>query len=91
MKDDKLETQIIELVEKGYDIDKTGTGRFVKISPCPVCNRKNHHFVIDLENNSYFSLVDCCDAGGLYEFVANVQGLYYEEIAEIESEIFLHD
>ena len=43
MKDDELETQIIELVEKDYCIEKQGTGRFATVSLCPVCNRKNQH------------------------------------------------
>lgn len=90
MKDYELETQIIELVEKCYDIGKTGTGKFATVSPCPVCNRKSQHFVIDLENNTYFSSTDCCEPGGLYEYVEYVLGLYYEEMAEIEAEIFLN-
>lgn len=91
MKDDELETKFIELLEKGYDIDKTGTGKFATVSPCPVCNQKSQHFVIDLENNSYYSLINCCEPGGLYEFVAYIRGLYYEEMAEIEAEVFLND
>lgn len=78
MKEYELETKIIELVEKDYCIKKQGTGMFATVSPCPVCNRKNHHFVIDLENNTYFSLANCCEGGGLYEFLQEVLG-YGEE------------
>lgn len=89
MKIQELETKlnILDVVKMKYQVKRTGNN-FI-INPCPVCGHRDH-FVINPKNNSYNSFNNCCNGGGIYKYLTEVEKMSqdraYEELCRLTGE-----
>jgi len=68
----KSKISLLDYARQKYNCEPVGTGTY-RINPCPVCGHRDH-FTIYPETNSYYSFSGCCQGGGFYRFLIEVEG-----------------
>lgn len=83
MKIAELEKKIdlFSLIEEQHNIKRFGKYHVVNPCPIPLCGKRDH-FVVYKDTNSYCSFSNCCQGGGVYKYLQEVEGLSEEHAYE---------